>query len=121
MNLIEGIMNDHDKIKAYKKAKKRIVEERSFYSHVAIYIVMNIVIFIFKIKIGDYVNDEGYDNYLPWNLITTPLLWGLGLLGHGLWTFREKNGLGKLFNKSIFSKKWENQKIKEFMDEQDNI
>ncbi|MFD2561507.1 2TM domain-containing protein [Aquimarina rubra] len=121
MNLTEEIMNDFDKRKAYKKAKKRVTEERSFYTHVAIYVVMNIVIFIFKIELGDFIDDEGYSNFLPWNLIATPVLWGLGLLGHGLWTFKEKNGLGKLFNKSIFSEKWEEKKIKEFMNEKDHL
>ncbi|WP_298546392.1 2TM domain-containing protein [uncultured Aquimarina sp.] len=114
-------MNDFDKRKAYKKAKKRVKEERSFYGHATVYVVMNIIIFLFKIELGDYINDEGYNNYLPWNLISTPLLWGLGLLGHGLWTFREKNGLEKLLNQSIFSKKWEDKKIKEFMEEKNDI
>ncbi|WP_378184036.1 2TM domain-containing protein [Aquimarina sp. SS2-1] len=108
-------MNDFEKRKAYKIAEKKIQEERGFYTHLTVYVVMNIVIFIFKIQIGDYVNSEGYHNYLPWNLIITPILWGLGLIGHGLWTFRDNNGLGKIFNRSIFSKKWEEQKIKEFI------
>lgn len=114
-------MNDFDKRKAYKNAKKRVTEERAFYSHATVYVVMNIVIFIFKIELGDYIDDEGYNNYLIWNLIGTPIIWGLGLLGHGLWTFRDKNGLGKLFKRSIFSKNWEEKKIKEFMEEKNNI
>ncbi|WP_280935501.1 2TM domain-containing protein [Aquimarina sp. 2201CG14-23] len=114
-------MNNIDKRKAYKQARKRVIEERSFYSHATVYVIMNIVIFLFKIKVGDYVDNEEYNNYIFWNLISTPVLWGLGLLGHGLWTFREKNGLGKLFNKSIFSKKWEQRKIKEFMNENKDL
>ncbi|WP_158596930.1 2TM domain-containing protein [Aquimarina sp. BL5] len=114
-------MNDFDKRKAYRKAKKRVKEERSFYGHATVFFVMNIIIFIFKIKVGDYVNSEDYNNFLTWNLISTPLLWGLGLLGHGLWTFREKNGLEKLLNQTIFSRKWEDKKIKEFMEEKNDI
>ncbi|MHA7057729.1 2TM domain-containing protein [Aquimarina sp. M1] len=114
-------MNDLEKRKAYKSAKKRVAEEKSFYTHIAVYIVMNIIILIFKIELDDYIQDEGYTNFLPWNLISTPLIWGIGLLGHGLWTYREKNGLGKLCNRSIFSKKWEEQKIKEFMNKHDDL
>jgi len=108
-------MNKMDKRKIYNRAKKRATEERSFYKHATVYVVMNIIIIIFKIQISDYVNNEEYDNYLSWNLVSTPVLWGLGLLGHGLWTFRNRNGLGKLFNRSVFSKEWEEKKIKELM------
>ncbi|WP_405207593.1 2TM domain-containing protein [Aquimarina sp. LLG6339-5] len=114
-------MSDNDKRNAYNSAKKRVKEERSFFSHVAVYVVMNIIIIIFKIKIGDYINSENYDNYLPWNLFSAPILWGIGLLAHGLWTFRGKNGLGKLFSKSIFGKEWEEQKIEEFMNKKNDI
>lgn len=114
-------MNNQEKHIAYKKAEKRVKEERGFYKHAAVYLLMNVIIFIFKIKIGDYVNSENYESFLPWNLIITPLLWGIGLLGHGLWTFREKSGLDKLVNRSIYSKKWEEKKIKEIMNEVDEL
>ncbi|KAA1244286.1 2TM domain-containing protein [Aquimarina sp. RZ0] len=114
-------MNNLNKRKTYRKAKKRVQKERGFYTHATVYIVMNIVILIFKIILGDYINNEEYNNYQFWNLISTPLFWGLGLLGHGIWTFREKNGLEKLLGKSIFSKKWEEQKINEFMNKNNDI
>ncbi|WP_343913921.1 2TM domain-containing protein [Aquimarina litoralis] len=114
-------MNKMDKRKAYNRAKKRVAEERGFYTHATVYVVMNIIIFIFKIQIGDYVNSERYNDFLPWNVVSTPVLWGIGLLGHGLWTFRHKNGLGKLFNRSIFSKEWEEKKIEEFMNKNNEL
>lgn len=114
-------MNSTNKIRAYDKAKKRIAEEKGFYTHFIVYIVMNIIIVIFKIQLGEYVHNEGYNNYLFWNLLSTPLLWGLGLLGHNLWTFRKKNGIHKLFSKSVFGKKWEEQKINEFMNKNNEI
>ncbi len=121
MSQTEEIMNDLDKVKVYKRAKKRMIEERSFYTHAAIYVVMNVVILFFKIELSDYLDSERYSNILVWNIISTPILWGLGLLGHGLWTFRDKNGLGKLFNRSVFSKKWEEQKIKELINENNDF
>ncbi|MDH7447089.1 2TM domain-containing protein [Aquimarina sp. 2201CG14-23] len=101
----------------YKKAKKRVQEEQSFYTHLSIYIVINIAITIVILQLREYI----YDGYLILNLISSPILWGIFILGHGLWAFREKNGVRKLFNKSIFSEKWEQRKIKEIMDKNNPI
>ncbi|WP_299444038.1 2TM domain-containing protein [uncultured Aquimarina sp.] len=110
-------MENSELHKRYKKAKKRVEEEQSFYTHLSVYIVVNIAIIIVILYFKDYI----YDGYLIPNLISSPLLWGIFLLGHGLLAFRGKNGLGKLFKKSIFSKKWEEKKIKELMNDNDNF
>ncbi len=114
-------MNKYDEQEAYKKAKKRIEEEKGFYSHLATYVAINIALFFFNSHIVDYIgadlNDPGTQKWFYWNTILTPILWGIGLLIHGLWVFKEKTFLKKYFNKSVFSKDWEERKIKEFMDQ----
>ncbi|SEL41018.1 2TM domain-containing protein [Aquimarina amphilecti] len=110
-------MENSELQKKYRNAKKRVQEEQSFYTHLSIYIVINIAIIIVILQLKDYF----YDGYLIPNLISSPLLWGIFLLGHGLWTFRKKNGLGQLFKKSIFSKKWEEKKIKELINNNKNL
>ncbi len=112
-------MNNIKQIKAYKNAKKRISEERSFYAHCIVYIIMNVIIFSFKLKLGSYLNSEDYNEYLFWNILSTPFFWGIGLLGHGLWIFRETNGLQKLLARSVYSTEWEKRKIQEFMNEKE--
>ncbi len=113
-------MNDYNEEKAYEKAKKRLDEEKGFYSHLAVYIVINIALFFFMSKLIIFVDanndDPGFRNWKFWNTILTPIIWGIALLGHGLWVFREKFFLKKFFKKSIFSKDWEKRKIKELMD-----
>jgi hypothetical protein len=42
-----------------------------------------------------------------WAHFTTPFFWGIGLLFHGLYVFQFKAG---------FFKKWEERKIREFME-----
>ncbi|WP_299211449.1 2TM domain-containing protein [uncultured Aquimarina sp.] len=110
-------MENSELQKAYKRAKKRVTEERAFYTHLSVYVVINIII----IAVILYLKDYFYDSYLLPNLIIPPLSWGVFLLGHGLWTFREKNGLRKKFSRSIFSKKWEERKINEIMDKIDDL
>lgn len=103
--------------KRYRNAKKRVQEEQSFYTHLSVYIVINIAIIIVILQLKEYI----YDGYLIPNLISSPIIWGIFLLGHGLWAFKEKNGLRKLFKKSIFSKKWEEKKIRQLMNKNDNL
>ncbi|KAA1244285.1 2TM domain-containing protein [Aquimarina sp. RZ0] len=102
--------------KRYSKAKKRVQEEQSFYTHLSVYIVINVAIIIVILQLKDYI----YDGYLIINLISSPVLWGVFLLGHGLWAFREKNGSGKLFSRSFFSKEWEDRKIEKIMNSKDH-
>jgi len=85
----------------YEKAKKRVEEIKGFYSHLIVYICVNIVLVII-------------------NLITSPGAlwffwplagWGIGLIFHGLGVF--------VFSK-FPGKKWEERKIKEVMKEMDD-
>lgn len=110
-------MNSIDKRKAYNNARKKVKKERAFYKHIAVYLIMNSITFIVILKLKDYI----YDNYLIWNLISSPLLWGIVLLGHGLWIFRGGNSLKKSVNKLIPIEKWEQRKIKEFMNENNHL
>ncbi|WP_103865430.1 2TM domain-containing protein [Aquimarina sp. I32.4] len=99
----------------YNKAKKRVEDEKRFYNHLIVYIIINIVIFVVNMGTDRITTDQNFTEWLDWNLFITPVLWGIGLAIHGLRTFR-KNAF---FSKTIFSKEWEERKIKELMDEDD--
>ncbi len=89
-----------------ERAHKRVKDIRGFYSHLLVYIVINIFIAIVHYTIANkYVPDQDLSN---WSYFTTPLFWGIGLLIHGLWVFRV--GFGFLRN-------WEERKINELMKE----
>ncbi|WP_271766072.1 2TM domain-containing protein [Aquimarina algiphila] len=103
-------MTNNKEQNAYKKAKKRLDEERGFYMHVIIYVVMNIAITIFQYAL------DGNKDWLIWVITLRPLLWGTGLLCHGLWTFRRNI---KWFKNTIYSKQWEERKIMEIMKDDD--
>ncbi len=80
----------------YKKAKKRVGEIKSFYSHVIVYVAVISILVLLNYKTTNF----------PWVLFPA-LGWGLGLLGHGLGTFGHNLVLGK---------NWEERKIKELME-----
>ncbi len=93
---MEIINNEEER---YYQAKKRVEEMKGFYGHLISYVVVNIGLLVL-------------------NLLTSPkhlwffwpmLGWGIGLLFHAL----------KVFNYSpFFNKEWEDRKIREFMEKE---
>ena len=90
---------NHRKEAAYIRAKKRVKELKGFYWHAFWYVVVNIFI----------VSTIASNTKDIWNFGTfsTPIFWGLGLGFHALAVF------GKNL---VFSKNWEERKIKDYMD-----
>jgi len=99
-------MEQIEKRKKYERAKKRVDDEKGFYSHLTIYIIINLILLFIN---TDFI-DEGFSQWLNWHFYITPILWGIGLLFHGLSVFK---------NNFIFNRQWEEKKIKELMQEDD--
>lgn len=86
----------------YEIARKRVKEIKGFYTHLAVYVVINIIILI-----GNYQFWNKNGNFLSWNNFSIAFFWGIGLAAHGLNVFGINLFLGK---------NWEEKKIKELMD-----
>jgi hypothetical protein len=92
--------NKYQEEERYFKARKRVEEIKGFYGNLIAYILVNIGLMVI-------------------NLLTSPaylwfflpmLGWGIGVVFHGL----------KVFNyMPFFGKDWEEKKIKEFMDKEE--
>ena len=83
----------------YLKAKKKVENLKAFYTHVMVYFLVNIFIFV--------INLLTYDGY--WWFIFPLCGWGIGLVAHGI----------SVFTDSKFGSSWEKRKIREYM-EKDN-
>lgn len=84
----------------YFKARKRIAEIKGFYGHLFSFAVINIGFFVINSVTSP--NYFWFDYWFYWQL----LIWGIGLLFHGL----------KAFNYSpFFNKEWKEKKIKEIL------
>lgn len=88
--------------KRLERAKKRVKKIKGFYSHLLVYVVINIMIVIININ-----NLEPGESYFQWKNFITLFFWGLGLAVHGLSVFLPNMILGK---------NWEERKIKEIME-----
>jgi len=110
-------MKDHNTSTKYEDALKHVKELKEFYRHLFFYIIFVIVLLLFKEHIITYfiakteTTDSDFIYWININVVVTPVLWGIGVLIHGLYVYRLKF--------SIF-KSWESRKIKEFMEEEDN-
>jgi len=98
--ILKAMETNYQEEERYFQAKKRVEEIKGFYGNLIAYIAVNIGLMVI-------------------NLLTSPeylwffwpmLGWGIGVLFHGM----------KVFNyMPFFGKEWEEKKIKEFMDKEE--
>lgn len=104
MNRLENNNFEHfRKEDAYLRAQKRLKELKGFYGHAFWYVVVNIFIIIMIA-----LNSKG--NIWHFGTFSTAFFWGIGLAFHGLSVF------GKNF---FFSKSWEDKKIREYLEKEE--
>lgn len=87
--------------KNYIRAKKRVKSIKGFYSHLAIYLGVNLFLILLRI-----ISDDGLEELWDWTTYNTAIFWGIGIIFHALNVF----GMGFLLGSS-----WEEKKIEEIM------
>ena len=92
--------NNYQEEERYFKARKRVEEIKGFYGNLIAYVVVNIGLMVLNL-----LTSPGY-LWFFWPMLG----WGIGVLFHGM----------KVFNyMPFFGKDWEEKKIKEFMDKEE--
>jgi hypothetical protein len=106
--------SDFLKEDSYIRAKKKVKVIKGFYIHLLVYFLVNL--FISGIIIFGLTRDDNYyfvDSLSNFGVYSTWIFWGIGLFFHWLGVFGFKS-LG-------FGKEWEERKIKEMMEKDDEI
>lgn len=88
----------------YEKAFKRVKKIKGFYTHLLVYVVINIMIVIINIQ-----NLDKGESYFQIKNFFTAFFWGIGLLAHAISVFGPE---------IFFGKNWEERKIKEYMEKE---
>ncbi|RTY92400.1 2TM domain-containing protein [Flavobacterium sp. GT3R68] len=89
---------------AYEAAERKVKRLKGFYTHLVIYLCVNIIIVF--INFDDLAPGE---SYFKMENFYTAFFWGIGLLINGLSVF------GNLY---FFGRDWEERKMKEFMEKE---
>lgn len=90
---------------AYKKVKKI----KGFYSHLRVYLIVNVIIIISNLN-RDFFGHSAYENgLLDWHTYSTALYWGIALVIHAFTVFGPD---------VFFGRDWEQRKIKEYMEKE---
>lgn len=87
----------------YLLAKERVRKIKGFYTHLTIYILINTIL----TSINLFFSESESINF---NMFSTWIFWGIGIFFHAIGVF------GKNL---IFSKDWENRKINELINKED--
>ncbi|KAF2509339.1 2TM domain-containing protein [Flavobacterium zhairuonense] len=92
---------DRTEAKRYHKAQKKVKEIKGFYEHLTVFILVTaILIFINLMTSPEYL-------WFIWCIMG----WGIGVVIHGLKAFEIS---------PAFSKEWEERKIKEILEKENN-
>lgn len=109
---------ESNKYNKYEKAVEHVKKIKGFYRHVLIYFVINIVLIVSKkipvlyVLVDKQKDDQAFIDWVNINIWSTPIIWGIVLLIHGLYVYRYKFS---------FFRGWEERKIKELMEEDNSV
>ena len=101
-------INNENNIK-YLNAKKRVKQVKGFYIHALVFVLVNAFIIMMKVINGQHVAGEPQ---IKISQFLTIIIWGVGLVAHGLTVFLPNFILGK---------NWEEKKIRELMERNRNL
>ncbi|MEM9649550.1 MAG: 2TM domain-containing protein [Bacteroidota bacterium] len=99
---------------SFLRAKKRVRQIRGFYTHLAVFLVFNVIMYAVKDSTMALIIEEsgihevGFENYLHWQFWTITLSWAAIILIQGL----------KLYGRPLIAN-WEKRKIQEYMQRDD--
>lgn len=97
-----------------ESAKNRVAKLKKFYSHLSIYIIVNLILLGIKAYFLGYFENNGIENndlthWISWNIISTPIIWGIFLVIHAT----------KVFSHPLV-KKWEERQIQKYIEREEN-
>ncbi len=103
-------MKNFNQNNAYSRAKHKVGRIKGFYEHLVGYIIINSLIYGFKIIKNLNFGDSFSEIWVDINFYGIWLFWGIGLAFHAFSVF----GVNYFFGQN-----WEENKIKQFMKEEE--
>lgn len=98
----------------YQRAQKRVAKIMGFYNHLAVYLIVNIVLYLLRDKMTviivgkEVIGSPEILERIDWDIFGIPIIWGIFLIIHAVKIF---------INFSLFGKQWEEKKIQQYIEE----
>lgn len=86
-------------------AQKRVKSIKGFYTHLAVYLIVNIAL----ITVKAFTVESGEDFFNFYQTFSTAFFWGIGVVFHAVGVFGKNAFLGN---------NWEERKIREIMEKE---
>ena len=93
----------------FNAAYRKVRRIKGFYSHLKVYIIVNIIIIISNLNNGFIGNRIEIRGFRDWEVYSTAFYWGIALAIHAFTVF------GPDF---FFNKDWEDRKIQKYMEKE---
>ena len=94
---------------SYNNAYKKVKRLKGFYSHLRIYLIVNLIIIIANLNKDIFTNGIHASGLSEWETYSTAFFWGIGLAAHAM----------SVFGRDIFfSSDWEQKKIQKYMEKE---
>jgi hypothetical protein len=105
--MYEEYAQEYSNDERYNIAYRKVKRIKSFYAHLRVYIIVNVIIIVSNMSHYDIFKQGIAENPLfDWHTYSTALFWGIGLIAHGL----------SVFGRDLFfSNDWEEKKIQQYM------
>ena len=98
----------------YDRAKKRVITIKNFHQHLLTFLLVTSILLLVRFVALPYMpglpQDQGFQDWLTWNTILMPLLWGIVVGIHALRVFSSKWSP---------LRRWEERKIDEFLQKEE--
>ncbi|AOC95752.1 MULTISPECIES: 2TM domain-containing protein [Flavobacterium] len=91
----------------YNAAYRRVKRLKRFYSHLKIFLIVNIIIIVSSLTRDNFNEGMDFSGLTEWHTYSTAFFWGIGLLAHALSVFGTD---------WFFGSDWEKRKIQKYME-----
>lgn len=112
---VNNIIMQDPKEEKYERALKKVKAIKGFYGHLVLYILVILFLVLLRADIISWIMGRDINIYaehwIRFEFVSGWFLWGVAVLIHGLYVYRYKFGFGTA---------WEERKIREFMDKEEN-
>lgn len=105
--MYEDYAHEFSTDESYNAAYKKVKKIKGFYSHLKVYIIVNIIIVVSNSNRDFFGHNIHENSFFDWHTYSTAIFWGIGLFIHAFTVFGPD---------IFFSTDWEQKKIQKYMD-----